>query len=691
MKIFKHGKKAPTIAKAMVTGEDALFIDDSAVNGNAKQQAAVEPKSEAKKQDAATKDAQPAKPMPKPSMTVIPKAKVQVVPAAASLKQAQAELKTANENAASTAQEIDVLEAQMQDLAQQYNLLRDNLKLKMFQQKDLFFNNLQDAQNNVSKQRENLAEIERQIADLQSENDQALTTQMARVNQDIPKIKEDMLGLQNQIQAANQKASELQKQISELDGKLTKSKAEEQVLSDNIKGENDLVKMLMLAEQNKQRALELVDEQKLLTNTMKATEAQLSDVENNTTTQQTALNEHQAQLDKHQNTVKQITSQIDRAKRQRAQQEAVLANKRNTLKQRIESIALKISGYQSNLNTLDAQIKNTFGTSYFVQDVQFPATANYTVLLNQSDAQCQQMRLFEFLNQRIAQPLTVISLTYNLDLKQNLMQWAKQNKTDVPQMVNLFTELQASGDNTAPAISIHENENLQGTWDDDKINRAFKDHDGHLLMVATYENAERIKAIRYYDHDSLTRIATLNEQGQLSRNRLYTEAGRQADEFYRVDGTLALKFVYQDGKNVKAVHVYDNNSLKVQAYDSLAEFNYAWLMSYLQLHSDTILVGMDNDKLYRRVVSETTLKTLPYLVDVPQNLGKLKAILHSKKPWQEMLVPSRHERMLLESVTNQDISVTCIDNRPLGSLPRQLDAAVIKEPNQEPAENVGQA
>ncbi|WP_416353811.1 hypothetical protein ACNAN0_02920 [Agrilactobacillus fermenti] len=659
MGIFKRNShKAPTIASAMVNGVESQTASVAASDTDENEVEKIKVKKQAPKK-------------------IIPEGKL-----ASEVKSIQIEKP---ENVApydsvsvaeKTALDIANLKTKMHDLSTEYDQLRDNLKVKMFQQKGLFADELAKAKHSLQHLESQLDQLNAQAAELQAKDDHDLLQQQAEVNKAIPEIKKGINQVERQLSQANQQLTANQKNQTTIQQQLDESKAAAQKLSDTIKNESDLVKMMALVEENKKQALTLVAEQKEYTEKQATLDKESQTIKAQLEQLQTQLNDDQTELTAKQRAVKEIESQIENARRQRAQKQAALATQQNNLKQQMDVVSMKISGYQSNLESMQKQIKAAFGTSYFIQDVQFDQSADFFVMLSQPLAEASQtdVDLLNYLQNQVEKPLTLVSLTYDPQLKDHLMSWAKQKQLTVPKVINIFTEIQASAENTAPVITIHESDNLQGEWSKDHRFKEYHDIDGQLKMVAAFGNGEQMQAIRYYENGKLNKMITLNDQGQLSRSEQYNDDGQvTVAEYYRVDGTLALKCWHHEA-NAVTVEVYDNNELKTQSFASEADFDYWWLSSYLGLQSNIILVGMDNDITYRKLISEQSIPALPYLVNVKKNLSQLKAMLHGKHPWLQMLVSSRTERSLLEGIIDRDINISCVSTQQDYALPKSLGA-----------------
>ncbi|WP_057002415.1 hypothetical protein [Agrilactobacillus composti] len=654
----RKSKDEPTIAKAMVSGSSPDNDQDQGTTPNA----AATPK----QAEATTPATQPA------TQPTQPVSNNTTEPAA----QHRIASQTGGGTVDDTAQQIAHIESQMQDLSVQYSHLRDGLKLRMFQLKAFFSDGLNQQQGALDRLNKQIDDLKTQIRDINNEDDGKFLAEKQEIDALLPDLQAAVDQQVAQLKAVNEQMAQLQDHATELDDKISASQAQEDQLSEAIKGETDLAKILESVEANKQQALTLVEERKQLAAQKAEIDGQISDLGEDLEAAQTNLNIKESDLHKHQDQTAAIDNQIQRAQKQRAHKLEILNQSKAKLDAQAAQVSKRVADFAADLDKVNGQIQDRFGTGYLIQNVQFSNTLNYMVLMNTNDTndadQASEIRLFKFLNQNVSQPVTVISLKFDLQLKDHLINWAQEHQFDVPKMVNIFNELQANAESTAPVVTIHENESIKGAWDADKTHREFRDAEGNLLMVAQYQNNDQIKDIYYYDDSRLSRISTLNDQGQLSRTRTFQQDNSVVDEFFRVDGTLCLKFSSED-QTVNKVEVFDNNNLRITSFAGTEDFYYWWLEQYLKTQADVVFIGMDNDPIYRKITSSTNVQAIPYLINVSKNIGKIKATMHSDHPWHNVLVTSRHDKLLLESIADRDMNVSSVSpDSDIADLPAAL-------------------
>lgn len=567
---------------------------------------------------------------------------------------------------------IDRLKKQMKGLATQYQGLRQELQTKMFARRDAIKQALREVSAREKRITVQLADIAEQQKKLAAEDDTALNQQLTDLNS----AKDD---LQKQIANLEQQVTNLQKGVDENATALQdnaaarkKNQADNDKLSAEIKGENDLVAVVQIIEKNKDEVYAMHTAAEKLQK--EATQLQdkgtrLKDELANTQDGLTATN---AKMDENAQQIRQVQQQIEQAKRERHAQLNTLQTREKEASREHQEIVSQFEAQQRALAALQDDIQHIFKADHLIRLFQLKDSHQYGVLASDFGAAQEKdlVAIFQYLEAHLKHPATLISYAYDPALADHVQTWAAKHDLHTPTVYNLFTELQKSAPNTAQQITIPDNDHWRSVWSDDRRTRDIYDHDQHLMHV-DYTDAEHIAQIDYYSEDRLSKRSEFNEHGQLSRTTTFAKDGKmQQVDYYRIEGTLVLSFHYVDEK-VDNIQMYDTNGLLYTVFNSTHDLAYWWLSSFWQQHSDLFVIGDPRDPIFTRLAGDFADRELPYFSAVAAKPAPVKKALQTY-PWDQLLVSTPADQQALGKITNRDLSVDYVATGAADALPEAL-------------------
>jgi len=255
-------------------------------------------------------------------------------------------------------------------------------------------------------------------------------------------------------------------------------------------------------------------------------------------------------------------------------------------------------------------------------------------------------------------------------------QKAKDQHIAIPNVVNLFDQLQSSSNPTDKKVAIPENTEWVTRTDVESKDTFIYDQKQTLLMTVEYFT-KKINRINYYKNDQIVKTNIYNSDGQLSATQNFNKTKELSEEnFYRTDGSIVLTVIF-DKKKAVSYQLFDKNGLLEQDFNEKSELITWWLKSISPNTQNAVFVGNNSDLLYQLIINSNSISsddTILLLQDVSQKIDDVIALLDKKPELSDLFVQTEDDLHAIENKTNRDISVSVINTSSDGtlSLPESL-------------------
>ncbi|CAJ1188326.1 hypothetical protein LCR01_03870 [Companilactobacillus crustorum] len=571
------------------------------------------------------------------------------------------------------------IEGQMNDLSHQYAQLRNDLKTNLFTEKDEFEAKKDTLDNYLKTLKRDEKESNDKLADTKAQNDDAAKEHLASVNADRKEQEENLAQLQSQLSELNSEINTKTAKLESLQNDLAHNEQSETDMSTSIKEEKDLQKMMALMEEQKNSINTLYDERKNL-------KGQINDMQEDITRlngQADDLNTNISNVNKQINDLKQKASEIDdKMKSDHNYRIETIAG----LKRHIQSLGeehTKINGeleeVNGNIEYISKYIKDVFHSAYLVRDVYLNKDKQYYIASDDFGSDTAKNDIFgmmTYLETKLQQPVTLVSTFYNNHIHEIIDAKAKAEHLPIPNVINLFDQLQTSPNPTDKKVTIPENDSWVTRTDVESQDTFIYDQKQTLLMTVEYFN-KIIDRINYYKNDQIVKTNIYNGDGQLSSTQNFNKNKELSEQnFYRTDGSIVLTVIFEKNQPV-SYQLFDKNGLLEHDFNEKSELITWWLKSISPNTDNAVFVGNNSDLLYQLLMSANSIDsgdTIRLLQDVVKNIDAVIDLLDKNNDIKDIFVQTEDDLHAIENKTNRDISVSVINTSSNGtlSLPESL-------------------
>ncbi|WP_119325365.1 hypothetical protein [Companilactobacillus musae] len=571
------------------------------------------------------------------------------------------------------------IEEQMNGLSHQYAQLRNDLKTNLFTEKDEFEAKKETLDKYLKTLKRDEKESNEKLADTKAQNDDAAKEHLASVNADRKEQEENLVQLQSQLNDLNSEINTKTANLESLQSDLAQNEQSETDMSTSIKEEKDLQKMMALMEEQKNSINTLYDERKNL-------KGQINDIQENITKlngQADDLNSNISKVNKQINDFKQKANEIeDKIKSDHNYRIETIAG----LERHIQSLGeehSKIDGelgeINDNISYISKYIKDVFHSAYLVRDVYLDKDKEYYVAADDFDSDAAKNDLFgmmNYLETKLQKPVTVVSTFYNNHIHEIIDAKAKTAHLPIPNVVNLFDQLQSSSNPTDKKVAIPENDSWVTRTDVESQDTFIYDQKQTLLMTVEYFE-KIIDRINYYKNDQIVKTNIYNGDGQLSSTQNFNKNKELSEQnFYRTDGSIVLTVIFEKNHAV-SYQLFDKNGLLEHDFNEKSELITWWLKSISPNTENSVFVGNNSDLLYQLILSVNSISsnnTIRLLQDVVKNIDAVIDLLDKNNDIKDIFVQTDDDLHEIENKTNRDISVSVINTASNGmlSLPESL-------------------
>lgn len=571
------------------------------------------------------------------------------------------------------------IEEQMNGLSHQYAQLRNDLKTNLFTEKDDFEIKKDTLDKYLKTLKRDEKESNEKLADTKAQNDDAAKEHLASVNADRKEQEENLAKLQEELNELNSEINTKTAKLESLQNDLAKNEQSEADMSTSIKEETDLQKMLSLMEDQKNSINTLYDQRKDL-------KGQINDAQENIT----KLN---GQADNLNTNIKNVNDQINDFKKKANEIEDKMKSDHNF---RIETIAglerhiqslgeehSKIDGELGEINDniayISKYIKDVFHSAYLVRDVYLDKDKEYYVAADDFDSDAAKNDLFgmvNYLETKLQKPVTIVSTFYNNHIHEIIDDKAKSDHLPIPNVVNIFDQLQTSPNPTDKKVAIPANDSWVTRTDVESQDTFIYDQKQTLLMTVAYFN-KTIDRINYYKNDQIVKTNIYNGDGQLSSTQNFNKNKQLSEQnFYRTDGSIVLTVIFEKDAAI-SYQLFDKNGLLEHDFNEKSELITWWLKSISPNTENSVFVGNNSDLLYQLIMSVNSISSddsIRLLQDVVKNIDAVINLLDKHEDIKDLFVQTDDDLHAIENKTNRDISVSVINTASNGmlSLPESL-------------------
>lgn len=571
------------------------------------------------------------------------------------------------------------IEEQMNDLSHQYAQLRNDLKTNLFTEKDDFEAKKETLDNYLKTLKRDEKESTEKLADTKAQNDDAAKEHLAVVNADRKELEQKLNDLQDQLKKLNSEIDTKTTHLKSLQTKLAQNEQSETDMSTSIKEEKDLQKMLVLMEKQKQSINTLYDQRKDLKEQINSSQENIATLNSQADELNTNISDVNKQITELQQKAQDINDQMKSDHNYRIETIAGLERHIQSLGEEHKKIDGELSEVNENIAYISKYIKDVFHSAYLVRDVYLDKDKEYYVAADDFDSDSSQNDLFgmiNYLESKLQKPVTLVSTFYNNHLHEIIDQKAKDQHIAIPNVVNLFDQLQSSSNPTDKNVAIPENTEWVTRTDVESKDTFIYDQKQTLLMTVEYFT-KKINRINYYKNDQIVKTNIYNSDGQLSATQNFNKTKELSEEnFYRTDGSIVLTVIF-DKKKAVSYQLFDKNGLLEQDFNEKSELITWWLKSISPNTQNAVFVGNNSDLLYQLIINSNSISsddTILLLQDVSQKIDDVIALLDKKPELSDLFVQTEDDLHAIENKTNRDISVSVINTSSDGtlSLPESL-------------------
>ena len=565
------------------------------------------------------------------------------------------------------------IEEQMNDLSHQYAQLRNDLKTNLFTEKDDFETKKETLDNYLETLKRDESESTEKLADTKAQNDDAAKEQLAHVKADRKDLEAKLADLQDRLKDLNSDINARTAHLESLQTNLAKNEQSESDMSTSIKEEKDLQKMLVLMEKQKSSINTLYDQRKDLKTQINSAQENIANLNSNADELNTNISDVNKQIEDLVQKAKDINDKMKSDHNYRIETIAGLERHLQSLDEEHKKIDGELSEVNNNIDYITKYIKDVFHSAYLVRDVYLDKEKQYFVAADKFDSNADQNDLFgmvNYLETKLQKPVTIVSTFYNNHLHDCLDQKAKNLKIAIPNVVNLFEQLQVSPNPTDKKVAIPENQDWVTRTDVESQDTFIYDQKQTLLMTVEYFD-KKIDRINYYKNDQIVKTNIYNGDGQLSSMQKFNQDKQLTEQsFYRTDGSIVLTIIF-DKNNAISYQLFDKNGLLEHDFNEKSELITWWLKSISPDTENAVFVGNNSDLLYQLITSVNSISsdnTILLLQNVAKRIDDVITLLDKKSEVHDIFVQSEDDLHAIENKTNRDISVSVINTLSDGTL-----------------------
>ncbi|WP_461219511.1 hypothetical protein [Lapidilactobacillus salsurivasis] len=565
------------------------------------------------------------------------------------------------------------LEAQLTQMASDYRQVKTQLKQQLFAEKQENQTQLATIQQELAtletKAQANAAEIARLKAISDSEDQAAiddLAGELAALAQTTTQEQTHLTGVQKEIDATTKAIRQVVLEIDE-------NEQTSNQLSNQIKAETDLQKMYELMAAQKPQVDALYKKRGRLVSTRE----ELNDKFNQLSNQRDELAARVSQLNQQNNTKTGQQKQLETALANKiAERQRELTNAENAgqrLDRQITTASGQVAALTATIAGLQDHVTELFDSPYLLRAIQYDAQRDHLVFTPElTNRASTELALLRYLQTTLPTAPTLFTATYQPAGAAAVTEVLAQAGLTGITVIDLYDQLQRSGEDTAPQVELPQNENWIQRVDLEHHTTSIFDKEDHLLMTI-HQTDGAITQIDYFTNDQKVRSKQYNPAGQLSTSAQFDEDAQLTTiDFYRIDGTVVLTKTLTAGK-IESLQLFDAQGLVTHVFASEDELTAWWLQHYLAAQSQTpVLLGDIRTGFYTVLAErQPDLTVIPVLTNLRPESKSLQKVLRHTPAFRRFLVQTDQDWQALAATTDRDLEVDLIENTQ-PTLPKNL-------------------
>ncbi|GKQ43418.1 hypothetical protein RD055328_13410 [Companilactobacillus sp. RD055328] len=558
-----------------------------------------------------------------------------------------------------------VIEKKMTELATEYSKLRSSLKFSLFSERDTLVTDKEKTEQHIADLTNRQSQYTEQKNELSTQDDSNLKNQLAGDKQQLEnqielaeKYKEQNNGVEEELQL-NEAA------LTKVNSSLDSNKQAEDSLSEEIKNETDLKKMYALMDNQKKAVANLYEEREQLNHQRDSLLSKKAELSEENEQLLSNINETNSTASQIKAQISQLERQIHDNSQKRTQTISQLTGQLSNVENELIAANNHLTTTNKNIKNLDNKIQTTFNSNHLVRDVEFDQEKTYAILQSSNDTTGNLTGdIYDFVSDKSSNKvLTLTSQPFN-------------NLSNISDVIDLYHDLQQSSKPTNKRVSIQDKEGWK-TVKEEGVTKIYDDSD-KLLMTVFFDN-QLISSINYFTDDKLNKTNFYNKDGILSLTKFFNDKESITEEtYYRTDGSTVLTKQFES-EQLTSIQLFDEDGLQTNVFSSELQLIKWWFENTTKQFKNIVLIGDPTDEVFKNLSSDKELnaQTLVYLDNVHSNIGRIRALLHSKPLIYDILVTNQDDLQSIEDITDRDINVSVITETAYESNSEKLPKALI--------------
>lgn len=559
------------------------------------------------------------------------------------------------------------IEDQMNELSHQYAKLRNDLKTNLFTDKDNLEDKKATLENYLATIDRDQTESTNKLNDIKAQNDDAEKERLASVRADQKEQNEFLTNYKEQQENLDNKISESKKRLQARQDELAKNENAEANLSNSIKEEQDLQKMMVLMEDQKNSINKLYQERKGIQKGIDDINEEITSYNKELKEVIDKMNSATSNIDSLKSKTNQIESKIKSDRNYRIETTAGLERHLKSLSEDNKRVESELSEINGNIAYIEKYIKDVFHSAFLVRDVYLNKDKDYFILADSIDTDVKMSNLFDmvhFIEAKLQKQVTVISTFYSKSLADFFKENTDKSRIEMPNIISMFDQLQMSSNPSDQTVSIPENDGWITRTDVKTQDTLIYDQNNNLLMTVEYDDT-KISRINYYKNNQVIKSNIYNQDGQLAAVQIFNKDKVLTEQsFYRTDGSIVLTVIFEKG-NATSYQLFDNNGLLEHDFNKKEELITWWLNNLSVDTTNGVFVGSVDDRLYNLVTKNSQSngeQMISLIPNAQDNIDQTIGLLTDNANMLNVLVEYDKDLQAIERSTNRDISVSVIKN-----------------------------
>lgn len=564
-------------------------------------------------------------------------------------------------------QSLDNTQQMMNNIAtisEQYNEARQQLQEHLFAERDHQLTDLHQARTKLEGLRAKMGTETQKLASLESKTDHALEEQLAEnvsTTSDVTKEQKQQAVV---VSTFKTQLGELADQREHNEQDIKELEHKKAAIVTKLHDESDPLKLLSIAESYRKELEDIELREKTLTVQKSRLAKEHEQTAADLAEEQGKLKEIESELsslDKKQADIKRAIKSNDQDRQTAIDQ----SNKTlSELKKEQRATQTAIENATNKLLTGAAQLVSWFGTTFRFSSLPMDADHRYIIDFDAflphhvDDLNKIAHRLLD----SGANKVGVYSAYFDINFPHEIAEWAQDNgiESDQIELINPLYQIQSRGKATAIPVSLPTNI-AQQSWSEDHktLNATLSDNDWALRIHYRTAKNEHIAQIDYLRDSKLSKQSYFNDEGVLSANAIFNQAGELAtEEYYGHDGMVAIVVSYNRGTQ-SGVELYDESGILINNFADTNDLITWWMQHHYP--TESYLVGRLGDKKYRNLVTKQQLSGVPFINAKTLEDPELVSLLGKNQT--HLYVASDHRVTEdLMRVANHDIAIMQIND-----------------------------